>query len=403
MTDTEAPPEASHRSLLSDPRLLSLTLISAVGTFGAGAVSPALPSIAAALGVSDARVGLLMTAFTLPQIALVLLLGMLADTYGRRTVLLPALALFGLAGVAVLAVDSFAAMVGLRVLQGVVAGAIIPLAITLIGDLYDGAVGATAQGIRLSANGLSSVVVPALAGLLAGVSWRYPFLLFALALPAAGLGYLVLPETAGGPSATVGVAAQLREYATALRTELADRDLAIVVFGGFVQGLALYGLLTYVPLFGVRRLGTTAFAAGLALSMRGVARIVVAPATGLVLERTSRRTALAGSLAVSALGTVAVAYAPSAVGLGVAVGLFGLGDSLFTPVHRDALTGLATPDRCAGVVNGMVVLRQAGATVAPLAFGAVLALAGFAWVFWAAGGAFLLYAGLVAVWFDPDA
>ena len=395
--------DPSHRSLVRDRRLLSLTLVSAVGTFGAAAVSPTLPAVAAALDVNEATVGLLMTVYTLPQIALVLVLGMLADTYGRRRVLLPALVVYGLSGVAVVAVDSFLGVVGLRLVQGLVAGAIIPLAITVIGDLYDGAVGATAQGIRLSANGLSSVVVPAFAGLLAGVSWQYPFLLFALALPAAALGYLFVPETAGEADGAAGIGARLVAYGRALRVELADRNLALLVAGGFVQGVALFALLTFVPLFGVNSLGASTFAAGLALSMRGVARIGVAPLTGVVLERTTRRVALGGSLLVAALGTALVPAAPSVRWLGAAVGLFGLGDALFTPVHRDALTGLADAERRAGVVNGMVVLRQAGATLAPVAFGTVLSLAGFRWVFLLAGGVFAAYAAVLLLAFDPDA
>lgn len=387
----------SYTGLLSDPRLLSLTVISSVGTFGGSVVSPALPSLADAFGISDAAVGLVMTAFTLPQIALILVVGLLADTYGRRAVLLPSLLLFGVTGTAIAFVDGFASILWLRVVQGMVAGGIIPLTITVVGDLWEGSTGSAAQGIRLSANGLTSIVIPAVAGLLAGLAWYFPFFLFALAFPAAALGYRYLPET-GRRSSPADMATEIRGYARALRVEVTDRDLGIVILGGLFQGLGWFAILTFVPLFAVRGLGASAFAGGLALSMRGVARIVIAPFAGLALTVTSRRTALFASLVVSAVGTAALAVSPTVVWLWLLVGIYGVGDALFTPIHRDALTNLASPDRRAGVVNGMIVLRQVGATVAPVAFGLVLATAGFGAVFVVAGGVFAVYAVIILVY-----
>ena len=389
----------SYRGLLADPRLLSLTVISGVGTFGSNVVSPALPSMADALGVSDAAIGLVMTAFTLPQIGLILFVGLLADMYGRRVVLLPSIVLFGATGIAIAFVDDFAAVLWLRVVQGMVAGGIIPLTITVIGDSWEGAAGAAAQGIRLSANGLTSIVLPAVAGFLAGLAWYYPFYLFALAFPAALLGYRFLPETGRNerPSALLS---EVAGYARALRVELTDRNLAIMVVGGLFQGLGWFAVLTFVPLFAVRSLGATAFAAGLALSMRGLARIAIAPFAGLALTVTTRRIALFGALAVSAVGAMAISVAPSVLWLWLLVGVYGVGDALFTPIHRDAVTDLASGERRAGVVNGMVVFRQAGASAAPVAFGAVLAVAGFEAVFLAAGAVFAAYAAVVLVCFS---
>lgn len=389
--DDDQSDDVSYRGLLSDSRLLSLTAISAVGTFGGNAVSPALPSLGAHFGVSDATVGLVMTAFTLPQIALILVVGMLADTHGRRRVLVPALLVFGLAGTAIAFVDGFTDVLWLRAVQGVVAGGIVPLTITMTGDIYEGATGSAAQGIRLSANGVSAIVVPAAAGLLAGIAWHYPFFLFTLAFPAAALGYRFLPET-GGSRESSAILSELRGYVQALGAEVTDTGLGVLVVGGFLEGLAWYALLTFVPLFAVRSLEATAFAAGLAVSMRGVARIGIAPFSGLLLTVLPRRVALSGAIAVAGVGTAAVAASPNVPLLWGFVLLFGVGDSLYTPIHRDALTDLASPEHRAGVVNGMMIFRQAGATISPVAFGLVLATVGFDAVFLLAGAIYVLFA-----------
>ena len=166
---------------------------------------------------------------------------------------------------------------------------------------------------------------------------------------------------------------------------MTDPGLGLLVAGGLFEGAAWFAILTFVPLFAVRALEATAFAAGLAISMRGVARIVVAPFAGQVLTVISRKLATIGSLVVAGVGTVAVAASPAVPWLWLFVGVFGLGDALFTPIHRDAPTDLASSERRAGVVNGVIVLRAVGATVSPVAFGLLRTTTGFEAVFLVAG------------------
>lgn len=391
----------SYGRLFTDPRLLTITLVSFVGTFGSYAASPALPSIVSGVGVSEADVGLVMAAYTLPAIFLLPITGVLTDMYGRRTVLLPSIILFGVGGVAVSFVESFAAILALRVIQGIGGAAIIPVAITLVGDLYSGEEGSAAQGIRLSANGLSSIALPAVAGFLAGLAWQFPFLLYAFAIPAAIGVYLFVPETLE-TAAPTSLAAEVREYANAIRVEVTDADLTILLAGGFFQGFSYYAILTFVPLFAVDSLQATVFLAGAVLSARGVARIVLSPATGWILTFVSRKTALVGSLLITVAGTVLIGYSPSVLWLAGLIGLFGIGDALFTPVHRDAITDLSSDERRGGVVSGMLILRQIGTTLSPPAFGLVLVVASFDSIFLLAGLIYLVYGIVVLLFYSGD-
>lgn len=395
------PDAVSSSQLFTDPRLLTITLVSFVATFGSYAASPALPSLVSAVGVSEADVGLVMAAYTLPAIFLLPITGVLTDMYGRRTVLLPSIVLFGVGGVAVAFVDSFAAILVLRVVQGIGGAAIIPVAITLIGDLYTGEAGSAAQGIRLSANGISSIALPAVAGFLAGVAWQYPFLLYAIALPAAVATYVFVPETVA-PATAPSLTAEVREYASAIRVEVSDPDMGILLAGGFFQGFSYYAILTFVPLFAVDSLEATVFLAGAVLSARGVARIVLSPATGWFLTYVSRKTALVGSLVITVVGTGLIGFAPSILWLAGLIGLFGVGDALFTPVHRDAITDRSSDERRGGVVSGMLILRQLGTTVSPPLFGLVLVVAGFDWIFLLAGLVYLAYAIAVIAFYRDE-
>jgi MFS transporter, ACDE family, multidrug resistance protein len=72
-----------------------------------------------AWGLAGAGRGLLITVFTLPGVFLTPVAGVLSDKFGRKTVLIPSLLLFGVAGGACALARDFELLLGLRVLQGV--------------------------------------------------------------------------------------------------------------------------------------------------------------------------------------------------------------------------------------------------------------------------------------------
>lgn len=121
--------------------------------------------------------------FTAPAIVGIPIAGVLADKYGRKSVVVPSLVLFGLAGAAIAFTTDFRIALGLRFLQGISFGGINPIIITSIGDLYTGSREATGQGLRLMASGLSGAIFSLIAGVLVVLAWQSPFLLYAIAIP----------------------------------------------------------------------------------------------------------------------------------------------------------------------------------------------------------------------------
>jgi MFS family permease len=77
--------------------VLSITLVEVMGTMSLG---PALPGIAATFALSEQQVGWITTAFVVPIIVCAPIVGLLADRFGRRAVLVPSLLVFGVAGTA---------------------------------------------------------------------------------------------------------------------------------------------------------------------------------------------------------------------------------------------------------------------------------------------------------------
>ena len=396
----EAARGGAERTLLTDPRAVTLSLVSFVTTFGVQVVSPTLPAIATAFGVAEAEIGLVMTAYTLPGIVAVPVIGMLADVYGRRVVLLPTFLCMCVLGVAIAAADGFQTILVLRLGQGIVVAGIMPMVTTVLGDLYAGAVGTTAQGIRLSANGAANVAIPVAAGFLAGFAWNYPFLLYLLGAPVLVAAYLVLPET-GSRTASRGFATELRDYLGALRPVLTDRIVLVLVASGLFRGFGFYTIITFLPLFAARGFGASTALIGAILAIRGAIRLVVSPFAGRFLGVVSRRWGLVGGLGLMAVGTALIALAPSIGVLALGYGLWGLGDAVQLPIHRDSVAVFSTPESRAGVMSGVSLLRKVGTTAAPILMGVLLAATGFAEIFLVVAGLFVAYALLLVVYFVP--
>jgi MFS family permease len=290
----------------------------------------------------------------------------------------------------------------LRLLQGAGFAGTTPLSIAIVGDHYAGSAGSTIQGLRMSSNGFTGLVMPAIAGFLAGVVWNYPFALFALAFPVAALVYVYLPPVENDDyDITAGIRQTLREYASAMRAEASDPVLASLVAGGGLFFFVRYGVMTFVPLFAVRSFGASSFQAGLLLSLIGLGRVLISPLAGPLVERTSRRTVLLGSNLVVVVGTGVMAFSSSFRVLAVTTGIYALGAVLFVPTLNDSVVAMASDEHRAGTVSGMNVFKNAAMATSPAILGVVLAVSGFQTVFLVTALVAALYAALATFTLDP--
>lgn len=378
---------ATYSTLLADYRLLLIVLLTSTGALANTAVPVALPYISESLLVSDSQIGLVMTVYFVASGTTLFFVGTLADMFGRRTVVLPSLLVFGVASTAVLFVDSFVVLLGLRMLQGAAFPAITPLSTALIGDIYSGPAGTTAQGMKSSAAGIAGLLGPVLAGLLAVLGWQYPFLLGALAFPTFLLVYRFLPESS--PRFTEATTRSVRQrFGTHLRQtrrEFGDGSLKLL----FLIAMLGFGLrnayVTFLPLFAARELGAGAVAIGILLAIVSAGKIPVAPLAGRVVAYASRRLALIAVFSVIAGAAIVLPFAPTIVVVGLLVATHSLADGLFTPILNDSVVSIADDDRRSSVVTVNSIFKNIGSATAPAAFGLVLAFSGFTWVFFLIG------------------
>jgi EmrB/QacA subfamily drug resistance transporter len=138
-------------------------------------VSTAMPQIAGQLGDLQ-YYSWVFSSFLLAQTATTVVFGKLADLYGRRSVLLVGIGIFLVGSLLCGLAWSMPALIMFRLIQGIGAGAIQPVSITVVGDLYAAHERGKVQGWLASVWGISSVIGPLAGGLIIQhVSWAWVF------------------------------------------------------------------------------------------------------------------------------------------------------------------------------------------------------------------------------------
>jgi MFS family permease len=353
---TDAPTRASV-GLRSErgPILLSLMISTALVALDATILATAVPAIVDDLG-GFAQFPWLFSIYLLAQAVSVPLYGKLSDVIGRKPVMLIGIGLFLVGSLLCGLAWSMPALIAFRALQGLGAGAIQPMGITIAGDIYTVAERAKTQGYLASVWGISSVVGPTLGGVLSDLgAWRGIFLVnIPLCLLAAVLLMRSFRETTRGERQPLDVAgAAVLAVGTAL------------LILGLLEGGTAWPWLS-VPGVGVFALSALAFAGFVAIERRAAAPV-------LPLWVLSRRLLLSTSLVSAAVGAVTLgvtSYFPtfaqgvlgsSALGAGFAVAAMTLG----WPVAA-SLSGrlyLRIGFRTTGLIGALLVVVGSALTI----------------------------------------
>ena len=299
-------------------------------------VATALPTIVGDLG-GLSHISWVVMAYLLAQTAVTPLYGKLGDMYGRKVVLQGALLIF-LAGSMLCGLSqSMDELIAFRALQGLGGGGLMVSAQAAIGDVVPPRERGRYTGLFGAVFGLASVAGPLLGGFLTGqLSWRWifyvnvpigvvAFFVLAATLPAmkervdhvidylgtallaAGLSAIILATSLGGNSYAWGsafiiglavagvllIAAFVFVERRAAEPVLPPRLLRNKVFSvsgavGFVVGFALFGAVTYLPLFLQVVKGSSPTGSGLQLLPLMGGLLITSIASGQVITRTGR-------------------------------------------------------------------------------------------------------------------
>src|SRR5215469_4975717 len=313
-------------------------------------VGTALPSIVGKLG-GITLYSWVFSAYLLTSTSTVAIYGKLADLFGRKPLFLFGSAVFLIGSAASGTAQSMVQLILFRAIQGLGAGAVLPIVLTIIGDIFALKERARVQGLFSGVWGLSSIVGPALGGLIVDhFSWRWVFyinlpfgllsalllilffkehverkkrsldyigtltltsgvvaLLFALLQGGTTWAWNSLPSIGLFVLAAVLIALFLFQERRAPEpilplTLFQNRIIAISSIGGVILGVILFGVSSYVPLFVQGVKGGTATSAGITLGPMLVAWPLAATFSAKIILRYGYRfTAVLGA-ALAALG-----------------------------------------------------------------------------------------------------
>jgi EmrB/QacA subfamily drug resistance transporter len=364
-------------------------------------VGTAMPTVIASLGGLD-RYSWVFSAYLLTSTVTVPVWGRLSDLYGRRVFYLIGVAFFLVGSALSGASQSITQLIVFRGIQGLGAGALIPLSMTINGDIYTLRERARMQGLFSGVWGLASILGPLAGGFITDhISWRWVFYInipFGLAgavvvgialvepkrigrpiIDYAGAAWLTIaitllllvlvesgdPTIWRNPLTLVAVAGILIFSFLFVRTErrapepivpfslFRNRIIGVGSVTAFMVGAAMFGALSFIPLFVQGTLGGTATEAGALLTPFLLGWVTMSVVGGRLMFRVGYRpTIIAGLVVLVASFAVLTTFGRStsrawligdilAMGIGMGLVMFALLITVQNSVGRSQL-GIAT-------------------------------------------------------------
>jgi len=299
-------------------------------------VATALPKIVNDLG-GISQYSWVFTAYMLTSTVTVPLYGKLGDVHGRKNLFLIAIVLFLAGSLLCGAATSMTQLVLFRAVQGIGAGGLFPLSLAVIGNIVPPRDRGRWQGLIGAVFAASSIIGPAVGGFIVdNTSWRWVFL---VNLPVGGVALFVISITmprsrartkraidwSGAGLLAAGTAALLlglvwggKDYPWGSPHVIGALVASVALLGAFavvehrvaepilpfdilrnpivagsiacmaLAGMAMFGTISYVPLFVQGVIGTSATSSGVVLTPLMLGAVTTSLLTGQLVSRTGR-------------------------------------------------------------------------------------------------------------------
>ena len=381
-------------------------------------VSTAMPTVVADLG-GAVHYAWVFSAYMLTSTVTVPIYGKLADLYGRKPIMLASMALFLVGSMASGQARTMGQLVAFRAVQGVGAGGMQPMALTIVGDIFAIEERARMQGLFGAVWAIAGLVGPLLGGLIvAALSWRWVFYvnvpfgivsalvlswslvesidkrphrldLAGAALLSGAVVALLLGADGVLPLLLLPACAVLTAGFFAVERRAAEPIVPLALFGQRIlatsnavqtlAGSAMVGLVTFVPLYAQGVLGATPTQAGSTIATMAVAWPIASAVSGRLIPRIGfRRLVRFGMLFVAVSSTVlawGMAQGAGTTALRVGSAAFGVGMGFAnTALVISVQTSVGFSQRGVATASTMF-FRNIGGTVGVGVMGVVLARA----------------------------
>ncbi len=412
---------ALNETPLTRPRIILITLGIMLSLFLASmestVVSTAMPTIVSKLGglsiYSWAFAAYMITSTTATPIY-----GKLSDVFGRRRVYLTAMAIFLLGSFLCGTATSMELLVLFRAAQGLGAGGLLALAFIMVGDMFSVEQRARIQGLFSGVWGVSSIVGPLIGGFIVDqITWPWVFFLNIVpglvAAAIVGAAWRDRPRPAGRRSIDFAGAARLTSLTVMLLLGLewsgqpvgwallagavisgvllivverraGDPILPIHLFGrrlfavasahGLLAGWAMFGSLSFIPLFVQAVLGTSATEAGSTLAPMMLGWVIASVfGSRLLLKMNFRPLAVLGMLFLAAGSLLLSLFATAQLNIMIFTAMMGIGMGLSVPAFLIAVQSSVERGDLGTATSTLQFSRSIGGALGVNVMGAALA------------------------------
>ena len=403
--------------------VFSIGLLLLLASLDQTIVSTALPTIVSDLGGLD-HLSWVVTAYILASTVVAPLYGKLGDLYGRRNMVFLSVGLFLIGSTLCGLADSMTFLIAARALQGLGGGGLFVLALAVVGDVIAPRDRGKVQGVFAAVFSLSSVAGPLLGGWFVEVaSWHWIFYInipvgliaaagFATGFAPTGrrvshsidwagaatlsiaLASLTLVTSLGGhtipwtsPVALALIAATLvagglffliesRAAEPILPPSLLRQNVFVMTsIIGFITGAAMFGAITFLPLYLQIALGMSPTVSGLMLVPMTAGILLTSTAAGRYMGRTGKYRTLpmigTALMAAGALQLTLLGEATGTVQFGLAILVLGAGMGCIFPVVTTAVQNSVPREMLGTATAAGVMFRQIGGSLAVAVFGAL--------------------------------
>lgn len=370
-----APPSQTERGTGVPWRsrsLLAILASTAVLPLGVPLLSPVLPALRDAFGLTDPAASLVFTVYYLPAVLLSPVLGAVIDRVGRKRTLVAMLVAWSLGGLVVAVGPPFEVVLASRLVQGTTAAAVLIVTVTLIGDVFDGVQRNAVIGVNVAVLLLAAAFAPLIGGVLVAYGWHVPFLVFVVGLPVAAFALWAVVEPDYRPAR--GGLAYVREAVVALPTGPAVGMYAAAML---VEFAAFGAILTAMPFVLAGSYDAAPVVIGAVVTANTLVGAAVSAGNGRLARRVSSPRLVAAGIVVVGLALPLAWVADGPLTFGGVSALFGVGYGLVLPSVDAAVNAIAPSSYRGGALSLRNSATFLGRGTGPVAFALVGSVTGY--------------------------
>ena len=365
-------------------KLILIFGLNLIVVLGLSSVPPALPYIAKDFSINPSESGLIISLFAFPGILFTPVLGILADRYGRKMVLVPSLFLFSIAGTMCAFTNDFHLLLLFRFLQGSGAASLGAMTVILVADLFSEEQRATVLGYNFTVLGIFAASFPFIGGIIANYNWKYIFLLSLIALP---LAIWILTLKIDYIKSTDKLSNYFKNTISFIKTPAT----LILLFVSMITYIILFGsFLTFTPFLVQKKFELTSVYMGLVITGMSLTQAVVSYFFGKIVKNINPIIIQFLVSWLYATGIAIFPYVKSYEMLILPILFFGVAHGLNLPNIQNWLVSIAPLESRAAIMSTNRMVAQIGQTIGPIIIGTVFYFSseymqGLNYTFW--GGA----------------